>query len=109
MFGRTALAEVEELHLAPFDARNVHDRVALSAAVAQHQARTSPTPVSVKRPSSSNNAPSARDANDRLWVTTTIAIPSPRASSTKKACSRSLSPCARFRGGSSAAGTGGAI
>src|SRR5205085_10287713 len=62
---RTALAEVQQLHFAAFDLRELHDRVALSTAVAQHQASTSLTPVFVSRPSSSRSARSPRSANDR--------------------------------------------
>src|SRR5947209_4288643 len=67
---RTALAQMQQLHFAALDLRELHDRVALSTAVAQHQASTSRTPVFVSRPSSSRSARSARSANDRLCVTT---------------------------------------
>src|SRR6266513_170402 len=85
-----AFAKVEQFDLAALDARELHDGVPLSAAVAQHQASTSRTPVSVRRPSSSSNARSARSANDRLWVTTTIAISRSRDSSTNRSCNREL-------------------
>src|SRR5213080_2177905 len=87
---RASFAEMQQLDFSALDARELHDGVSLSAAVAQHQASTSRTPVSVRRPSSSSNARSARSANDRLWVTTTIAISRSRDSSTNKSCSREL-------------------
>src|SRR5689334_19453163 len=47
VLGGTPLAQVQQLDLAPFDSSELDDRVALSAAVAQHQASTSRTPDSV--------------------------------------------------------------
>src|SRR5947208_12095915 len=94
-----AFAKVEQFDLAALYARELHDGVPLSAAIAQHQASTSRTPVSLSRPSSSSSARSARRANDRLCVTTTIAISKSRDSSTNRSWSRALFAWSRLPDG----------
>src|SRR5207247_1156357 len=99
---RTLLAQVERdlgvvLHL-----RQVDDRVALLAVVAQHQGIASTEPTAARRPSSSIRIRSARPASCRLWVTTTTAVSYSRASRKNTSCSRSELAWSRLPEGSSA-------
>src|SRR3989449_1893598 len=99
---RTLLAQVERdlgvvLHL-----RQVDDRVALLAVVAQHQGIASTEPTAARRPSSSSKIRSARPASCRLWVTTATAVSYSRASRKNTSCSRSEFAWSRFPDGSSA-------
>src|SRR2546425_226443 len=99
---RTLLAQVERdlgvvLHL-----RQVDDRVALLAVVAQHQGIASTEPTAARRPSSSIRIRSARPASCRLWVTTTTAVSYSRASRKNTSYSRSELAWSRLPEGSSA-------
>src|SRR6185437_9351466 len=87
---RALLAEMELVHGVVLDRRQMHGGVALVAIVAQHQGTTSRTPVSLRRPSSSNRVRSARDASDRLCVAITIAVSRSVESSANRSCKRSL-------------------
>src|SRR4029077_6188932 len=86
---RALIAQVERdlgvvLHL-----RQVDDRVARLAVVAQHQGIASPDPTAASRPSSSIRIRSARPASCRLCVTTTTAVSYSRARRKNTSCSRS--------------------
>src|SRR5436309_3498616 len=88
----TLLAQVEcdlrvVLHL-----RQVDDRVALLAVVAQHQGIASTDPTAARRPSSSIRIRSARPASCRLCVTTTTAVSYSRARRKNTSCNRSELP-----------------
>src|ERR1043165_7374059 len=87
---RAPFTQVELVHGVVLDRRQVYDRVAFLAAVAQHQGTTSRTSTSVSRPSSSSRVRSARAASDRLCVAITIAISRSRDSSANRSCNRSL-------------------
>src|SRR5688572_10140270 len=99
---RTLFTQVELLHVTTLDLGDVNDRVALLAAVAQHQVITSRTPGSTSRPSSSRRTRSARAASERLCVTTTIAISRSLDSSANRSWSRSLFAWSKLPDGSSA-------
>src|SRR5438045_7344133 len=85
---RALLAQVERhlgivLHLGQVD-----DRVAFLAVITQHHGIASTELTAASLPSSSSKIRSARPASCRLWVTTTIAGPYPRARRTHTPCTR---------------------
>src|SRR6266511_4099946 len=69
--------------------REVDDRVALLAVIAEHQGIASTELTVVSRPSSSKSTRSARPASWRLCVTTTTAVSYSRARRKKISCNRS--------------------
>src|SRR6266705_2455691 len=99
---RTLLAQMERDFRVVLHLRQVDDRVALLAVVAQHQGIASTEPTAARRPSSSMRIRSARPASCRLWVTTTTAVSYSRASRKNTSCSRSELVWSRLPEGSSA-------
>jgi hypothetical protein len=63
--GGTPLTEMHLMDGVVLDRREMHDGIALVAAVAQHQGTTSRISASVRRPSSSGRVQSARAARGR--------------------------------------------
>src|SRR5207248_5131050 len=87
---RALLTEMKERDCPFVDLRQVHGCITVLALVAQHQATTPLTSVSVSFPSSNRRARSARAASERLCVTTTMAISRSRPSSENNSWSSSL-------------------
>src|SRR5437899_3534876 len=101
----TLLAEMEGDFGVMLHLREVDDRVALLAVIAQHQGIASTELTTVSRPSSRRSTRSARPASWRLCVTTTIAVSYSRARRKKISCNRSAFAWSRLPDGSSASTT----